>query len=80
MNAVNLLFHKFRKLQQCLLLRTGIFILIFAAIVCSILASYSLANHAERLYKPSRDKTASTSKQGCCAQDFDKPHRIAASY
>jgi hypothetical protein len=81
MKQVNLLFPKFRKLQQCLSPTAAISILILAATFCTILPSHSSANYRELPDSPRGVKAASVnSKQGCCTQDFDKPHRLATSY
>jgi len=81
MKQLNLLFPKFRKLQQCLSPTAAISILILAATFCTILPSHSSANYRELPDSPRGVKAASVnSKQGCCTQDFDKPHRLASSY
>jgi hypothetical protein len=73
----NLLGGHVRKLS----VTTTIFILIVAGSICSALASYSFAKYETDPGKPGRDKAASiTPKSGCCTQDFDKPHLLAASY
>lgn len=73
----NLLVGPFRKLSVTI----TIFILVFAGVICSALASYSFAKYENEPDKPGLDKAASiTPKKGCCTQDVDKPHLLAASY